>query len=95
MSIFSAPGALTSVVNWHRALFMVESGVEYHDVTTPTMFIWGDQDLAIGRAGVDKSHTFMKGKYHFHELDAGHWLMEFNETEVSDLIIKQIQNYTK
>ena len=54
------------------------------------MFIWGNQDLAIGRAGVEKSHTYMKGDYQFCELDAGHWLTEFNESEVSKLIITEI-----
>lgn len=94
MTIFSEPDALTSVVNWYRALFMVQSKVNYKEITTPTLFIWGNQDLAIGRAGVEKSHAFMKGDYQFRELDAGHWLTEFNEPEVSQLIIEHIKRYT-
>ena len=90
MQIFDKADALTAVVNWYRALFMVDTGVQYQNVTIPVMFIWGNQDLAIGRAGVEKSHTYMKGDYQFCELDAGHWLTEFNESEVSKLIITEI-----
>lgn len=95
LGIFSSENALTSVVNWYRALFMVDSGIQYGDVHTPTMFIWGNQDLAIGRAGVEKSHEYMKGEYQFKELNAGHWLTEFNEPEISDLIINHINNHCK
>ena len=35
----------------------------------------------------------MKGYYDFHELDAGHWLTEFNEVEVSDIIINHIKKF--
>lgn len=92
LGIFSSDNALTSVVNWYRALFMVDSGVQYSNVNVPTMFIWGNQDLAIGRAGVEKSHEYMKGEYQFKELNAGHWLAEFNEPEISSLIINHIKN---
>lgn len=93
MEIFGSEGALTAVVNWYRALFSVNTGIEYNAVTTPTLFIWGNQDLAIGRAGVDKSHSYMQGDYEFKELNAGHWLTEFNEAEVSGLIIDQIKKH--
>ena len=93
LGIFSSDNALTSVANWYRALFMVDSGVQYSSVNIPTMFIWGNQDLAIGRAGVEKNHEYMKGEYQFKELNAGHWLTEFNEPEISSLIVKHINKY--
>ena len=36
----------------------------------------------------------MKGYYDFHELDVGNWLTEFNEVEVSDIIINYIKKFT-
>lgn len=95
LEIFSSNNALTSVVNWYRALFMVDSGIVYNSVDIPTMFIWGNQDLAIARAGVERNHAYMKGEYQFNELNAGHWLTEFNEKEVSELLINHINKYSK
>ena len=93
MRIFSQPEARTAVINWYRGIMQVEEQIPYGDVETPTAFIWGNEDLALARAGVEKSHTYMKGYYDFHELNAGHWLTQFNEPEVSEIIINHIQKF--
>lgn len=93
LQIFSQKAARTAVINWYRAIMQLQEGIPYGDIKTPTAFIWGNEDLAIGRAGVEKSHTYMKGDYDFHELNAGHWLMEFNEAEVSEIIINHIKKF--
>lgn len=93
MRIFSQPAARTATINWYRGIMKVQEQIPYGEIETPTAFIWGNEDLAIGRTGVEKSHTYMKGYYDFHELNAGHWLTEFNEPEVSEIIIKHIQKF--
>ena len=93
MRIYSQPAARTAVVNWYRAIMQIDEHIAYGDIETPTAFIWGSKDLAIGRAGVDKTREYMKGYYDFRELDAGHWLTEFNEPEVSDIIINHIEKF--
>ncbi|MBD7969527.1 alpha/beta fold hydrolase [Paenibacillus gallinarum] len=93
MRIFSQPEARTAVINWYRGIMQVQEQIPYGDIETPTAFIWGNEDLALARAGVEKSHTYMKGYYDFHELNAGHWLTQFNEPEVSEIIIKHIQKF--
>ncbi|MEF3353160.1 alpha/beta hydrolase [Paenibacillus sp. GYB006] len=93
MRIFSQPEARTAVINWYRGIMQVEEQIPYGDVETPTAFIWGNEDLALARAGVEKSHTYMKGYYDFHELNAGHWLTQFNEPEVSEIILNHIQKF--
>ena len=93
MRIFAQPEARTAVINWYRGIMQVEEQIPYGDVETPTAFIWGNEDLALARAGVEKSHTYMKGYYDFHELNAGHWLTQFNEPEVSEIILNHIQKF--
>lgn len=93
MRIFSQPEARTAVINWYRGIMKVQEQIPYGEIETPTAFIWGNEDLAIGRSGVEKSHTYMKGYYDFHELNASHWLTEFNEPEVSEIIINHIQKF--
>jgi pimeloyl-ACP methyl ester carboxylesterase len=84
---------LTAVVNWYRAIMQVDENIAYGDINTPTSFIWGNEDLAIGRAGVDKTRQYMKGYYDFHELNAGHWLTEFNQPEVVEIITDIISKF--
>lgn len=93
MRIYSQPEARTAVINWYRGIMQVNENIAYGKIETPTAFIWGNEDLAIARAGVEKTREYMKGDYDFHELNAGHWLTEFNEPEVSGIIERHIAGY--
>jgi len=93
MKIYSQPKALTAVVNWYRAIMQTNENIIYGEINTPTVFIWGNEDLAIGRAGVEKTREYMKGYYDFHELNAGHWLTEFNQPEIADIILNFVSKF--
>ena len=62
-------------------------------IETPTLFIWGNQDMAIGRPGVDATPPLMSGPYRFVELDVGHWLIQEAEGEVCDAVLEQLKTY--
>ncbi len=94
LALFSEKGALTAVVNWYRALLKLPQ-INYSQVTVPTKFIWGNQDLAIARGGVVKNHEYVSGPYDFVEVDAGHWFMESNQKEICQQIINHIQKYNQ
>ena len=58
VSVFSELGALTAGLNWYRASFggdPATEGVQDNDVRVPTLFIWGNQDEAVGRLGTELS----------------------------------------
>lgn len=93
LTIFSQPAARTAAVNWYRALFMVKNDFRYNDINVPVTFIWGNDDLALGRAGAEKTKDFMKNYYNFIELNAGHWLMQFNEDECSKIIMEHVAKF--
>jgi pimeloyl-ACP methyl ester carboxylesterase len=71
-ALFDSYAARRAVLNWYRAIH--RRTVTHGDVHVPTLFIWGNKDVAIGRAGVEDTRRFMKGEYTFVELAAGHWL---------------------
>ena len=71
-ALFKPYAARRAVLNWYRAVR--RRTVTYSEVSVPTLFIWGNRDEAIGRAGAEDTRRFMKGEYRFVELDAGHWL---------------------
>jgi pimeloyl-ACP methyl ester carboxylesterase len=90
LNLFSEKGALTGAVNWYRALLQLPQ-IDYTPVKVPTTFIWGNQDLAIARAGVMKNKDYLAAPYKFIELNAGHWFMEFNQAEICDLILQSLK----
>ncbi|MGK0222654.1 MAG: pimeloyl-ACP methyl ester carboxylesterase [Limisphaerales bacterium] len=78
LKVFSEPGALTAALNWYRAMNSGPGALQYASlqVDTPTLFIWGNKDEAVGRVAIDAMAQYMDGPYTNIELDAGHWLME-------------------
>ena len=52
LALFSQPGALTAALNWYRGSRGIDPDdpeVQFGDVTTPTLLVWGNRDQAIGR----------------------------------------------
>jgi pimeloyl-ACP methyl ester carboxylesterase len=74
-AVFSEPGALTAALNWYRAPagFNVAPAPK---VRLPVLFIWGNHDPAVSRYAVESQRNFIEGPFDYHELNAGHWLME-------------------
>ncbi|MCZ7576623.1 MAG: alpha/beta hydrolase [Dehalococcoidia bacterium] len=60
-------------------------------MTTPTLLVWGNQDSAIGRVGVEAAAKYMKGPYTFVEVDAGHWLIQEKFEAVSEAILAHLR----
>ncbi|MFG2136360.1 alpha/beta fold hydrolase [Streptomyces sp. NPDC048650] len=70
------PGALTATLNWYRAPASVLS-VPAGRITVPTLFLWGSEDVALGRTAAESTGEWADGPYTFEELDgASHWLPE-------------------
>ena len=90
LRVFRQPGALTGALNWYRGITVAGEGRQpIGDVSVPTILIWGNQDQAIGRPGVEATPPLMSGPYRLIELDVGHWLIQEAETEV----LREITNH--
>lgn len=94
ISVFSEPGALTGSLNWYRAITMSIQNRDQlsPEIRTPTLFIWGNNDQAVGRWAVEAQAQYMKGPYHVIELDAGHWLLEDNPDRVINAVVEHVTN---
>ena len=90
ISVFSEPGAMTSALNWYRALGddlgFNSDDANLLEVNTPTLFMWGNRDASVGRVAIDGMNEFMKGPYTNIELDADHWLF----VDQPERVIKEI-----
>src|SRR5712664_138483 len=83
------PGALTSVLNWYRAL---NPDVRIGKTSVPALYIWGSQDLALGETAAIDTASYMSGPYHFEKLEGrSHWLLEEVPDRVSELVLEHIR----
>ncbi|BDM68876.1 haloalkane dehalogenase [Streptomyces nigrescens] len=85
----SAPGALTATLNWYRAPETVIS-VPAGRIAVPTLFLWGSEDVALGRGAAESTGEWVDGPYRFEALQgASHWLPE----EVPGLVTPAILDH--
>ena len=90
LSVFRRKYSLTAALNYYRANLGRRKVQTIGEITSPTLFIWGKNDLAIGRAAAENNHKYMKGDYTFLELDGGHWLIQTNYIEVETAVIEHL-----
>ena len=94
IKVFSEPGALTAALNWYRAMLDADATATTNqntDVSVPTLFIWGNQDGAVGRRSTELMADYMRGPYSILELDAGHWLLSDLPEQVIAPVLAHIQ----
>jgi len=96
ISVFSQPGALTAALNWYRAnpvlLLKQLEGPRFGPVSHPTLLLWGNQDMAVGRVAVERSAQYMTGHFRFVELNAGHWLVQEQPQRVHSEILHHLRS---
>jgi len=98
LSVFRQSGALRSALNWYRANIgrrrNPSDHINFGIVRVPTLLIWGNMDMAIGRKSIDLNEQYMAGPYNFLELYVGHWLIQESFDDVSKAIINHIKTYS-
>lgn len=94
LRVLRQPGALTGALNWYRGGLTVERQ-PVGPVSVPTVMIWGNQDQAIGRPGVDATPPLMNGPYRLVELDVGHWLIQEAEDDVLREILAHLKEFPR
>ena len=93
---FQREGRLTAGLNYYRANLKPAAYAAYppcpKPITPPTLLLWGDQDPALGRKGVEGTEALVEGPYRLIVLEgAGHWLQFERAGEVSRAIIEHIR----
>ncbi len=89
---FADDGTLTGALNWYRASALGSSGSEIGPITVPTLYIWGDQDQALGEVAALATAKYVSGPYRFERLTGkSHWLLEECPDEVSRLVLAEVK----
>jgi pimeloyl-ACP methyl ester carboxylesterase len=84
------PGRLTACLNWYRAASRA-SVDGFPPVTVPTMYVWSDGDLALGRTAAEATASYVDGPYRFVPL-AGvtHWIPEQVPDRLAALLLEHL-----
>ena len=98
LSVFKDKKGLTAALNYYRSNYKLllketEGNEILGDIETPTLFIWGKYDEAIGKTSVENSHKFMKGYYEYLELNTGHWLIQSQYEAVEKAVSKHLAKF--
>ncbi|MBW3537815.1 MAG: alpha/beta hydrolase [Actinobacteria bacterium] len=85
--VLSEPGALTAALNWYRRGF---EWAAIEAVTVPVLYIWGSEDVALGREAAELTEKYVEGPYRFVEFEGvSHWTVE----HARDRLLAEIQNH--
>ena len=87
----SEPGALTAALNWYRALDLEK---RIGNIVVPTLFVWGDCDLACGKQAAMATAQYIAAPYRFESLAGySHWLLEEAPGQTAEFILNHIKDH--
>ena len=95
VSVFAQPGALQSALNYYVACDKharaLDGPFEFGPVDTPTLLLWGKDDVAIRPASVDGAAKYMTGPYRRVDVECGHWMVQEQPDVCRDEILAHLK----
>lgn len=83
------PGAMTAMLNWYRAARAkgVAGGPSgYRTIETPTLMVWGEQDVAIDIATLDGTDRYVRDLTIERLPNVSHWVQQEAPERVNDIL---------
>ena len=85
------PGALTGALNWPRAMPLNAQRGRLPSVSVPTLYVWGDRDVALSRWAAERTARYVSGPYRFLELaGVSHWIPEEAPDALTDALLPHL-----
>ena len=81
-------GALTTALNWYRAMPLTDMRRACDKTNVPTMYVWSDGDNALLEKGARDSGRYVSGEYRFQTLHGSHWMLDEQPDAVADLLLE-------
>jgi len=91
---WSKPGALTASINYYRAnirpeIFMEEVPLKFARITSPTLVIWGEDDLALTLEMSRGAEKYIDAPYTIkHIPKCGHWVQNEEPELVNEYMLE-------
>ncbi|MER6560010.1 alpha/beta hydrolase [Streptomyces sp. NPDC001027] len=84
----SEPGALSAALNYYRA---DRPDAAVGKIRTPTLYVWGTEDVALGPTAARATENWVSGPYAFHALQGvGHWVPDEAGDALTGLIVDHL-----
>lgn len=88
----SQPGALTAMLNYYRAMFRYRPASVTKVINTPTLVIWSEQDLALGKSLTYGLEQWVPNVKIHYIPDCGHWVQNEATDEVNAQLLAFLQS---
>jgi pimeloyl-ACP methyl ester carboxylesterase len=98
---WSKPGALTASINYYRAnirpeIFMEDIPLKLPKVTSPTLVIWGEEDVALTLEVSKGAEKYVDAPYAIKYIPkCGHWVQNEEPKLVNKYMLEFLKEYTK
>jgi pimeloyl-ACP methyl ester carboxylesterase len=90
LSLMREPGVLTKCLNWYRAQDL-DDIKDMQPTTVPTLYVWSDQDLALGEAAARATASYVDAPYRFEALNGvSHWIPEEAPEQLAAWILEHL-----
>lgn len=85
---WARPGAVTSMINWYRALFRYRVKFPDRTVRVPTRILWGERDAFLEEEMAHESLRYCTNAELFTFPEATHWLQHEEPSKVAEHLIE-------
>jgi pimeloyl-ACP methyl ester carboxylesterase len=81
------PGALTAMINYYRNIFeFVDGPSTWQPLTLPTLMIWGEEDVALGKELTYGTEAYVKNLTLKYIPNCSHWVQQEKPQQVNQYI---------
>lgn len=89
--LLTQPYAMTGALNWYRAA-SIGDVTDMGPITTPTLYVWSDNDVALGRDAAEATAGHVQGPFRFEVLEGvSHWIPEQAADRFNALLLEHLE----
>jgi pimeloyl-ACP methyl ester carboxylesterase len=90
IALMREPGVLTKCLNWYRAQDLADIE-DVGPTTVPTLYVWSDDDRALGPVAAHATASHVTGPYRFEVLHGvSHWVPEEAPEQLATWILEHL-----
>jgi pimeloyl-ACP methyl ester carboxylesterase len=87
------PGAMTAALNWYRATDPGALG-DVGAITVPTLYVWSDNDIALGRRAAEDTVNWVSAPYRLEVLSGvSHWIPETAPDALNAVLLEHLADH--
>lgn len=87
--VLTDSGAMDAALHYYRAWGDDLDGTG--PISVPTLYVWSDDDVALGRVAAEQTADWVTGPYRFEVIEGvSHWIPEVVPDRLADLLLEQL-----